>query len=305
MRWLIAILAVCAVTKRLQGEEAIAHERQVSPINAVKHDYDSIKASRLPSEQSKLELPAAITPELRIGSGQAHILQPSSETKTNEQSKHGANAQPKSANWLVDAMKGKTDPLKLDSGGDENTPADERGSLESSHTPRNRTESLARHETKSTSHPDKTEQAANPLNNFMAAWMTHGDYELLKPTLETPSRADAWGTAARSTDQLILPAVAPNSLTANAPGLGFRGSEGIFPSISHGNPYLVETTIPVADPIRPVIGAQNVPNMGSMAPTAATSEISTPADQSSKPATASELLKSRDDSKYFPQLKRF
>ena len=119
---------------------------------------------------------------------------------------------------------------------------------------------------------------ANPLSSYLTTWMTPRDVEILK--LRSADATTPGGTTITAQDRSVSQGPAAN-LRKN-PYLSDPAAE---PPISAKNP-----------PVTPV-----APAPVSLAPPPP-KDAATPAKTPGPPA---DLLKSQDDAKYFPQLKRF
>jgi hypothetical protein len=119
----------------------------------------------------------------------------------------------------------------------------------------------------------------NPLSSYLEGWMSPQDFALLKA-----KEADA-----------NTPGV--DAATGQSPGKPTPARTG-----RTVNPYLVETppTIPAPAPSKPTQPAASLAAAG-VAP--APGKNDPPAAKT--PAPPPDVLKAQDDSKYFPQLKRF
>ena len=123
------------------------------------------------------------------------------------------------------------------------------------------------------------EAGVNPLSSYLNAWMTPRDLELLKA-----QGADAPASASRP--------VAPASRVL--PGLNGRTPD------PQGNPYVVDPTT------TPTIAAKLPPPAPAPKPAATPlAEGKNAAAPAKTPGPPADVLKSQDDAKYFPQLKRF
>jgi hypothetical protein len=117
----------------------------------------------------------------------------------------------------------------------------------------------------------------NPLSNYLAAWMTPRDLELLKARDAATNPAGSAATPGR---------------TAGAPS--------VTPATQRVNPYLpAPSSAPKTQlTIAPVVPAPKPPT--ALSPPSKTEDA--PAKTTGPPA---ERQKAQDDAKYFPQLKRF
>ena len=170
-----------------------------------------------------------------------------------------AGEQPKSANWLVDAMAEK--------------PAVSRGELRLGATrPVGRVFGTA-----SSPYVLPKGQEANPLSSYLATWMTPRDIEILKIN----------EGAARASGVAVSPE--QRRLAASAAAAGPRE-----------NPYLVDLSPPSAptSKVAATTPAQPPPSLALPAP-------KNDAAPAKTPGPPPDLIKAKDEQKYFPQLKRF
>lgn len=148
------------------------------------------------------------------------------------------------------------------------------------------------------------DDVVNPLEGFMAQWMTPGDLKLLRPT------AEGANPGKRSVDKLAVSIGPKNATEAPPAGAAFNGFTLTNRTGDAGtNPFLPAVDISSFTPI------ESAP---SRAPARATNVLQT--SQSDRPApvyqptepTATEKKTgepwrppARDDEKYFPRMKRF
>ncbi len=308
----IAAGLVCASAVVAADGAAGAAPATPSPIEAAKRDYDAIKDAKFSLEQQKLDLPKATAPELRLGNdvpvGDLGPIAPG--RSANDKSKPAAQGRgQRGTNWLVDAMLGDKDKAGTKTGGAttlqsdaDRADAEETGEFKPADLSAKKlsaADSAVRRGGKAEVIEDKSlPRVANPLDGFLSGWMTPGDYRLLKPT------TDAGG--------------APSPSLAGT--IGSVDNSGARDGVAHDrsgpaaeprvNPYLAEPTTnnlgfsaPVLPSPSPGSGPAPQPIPAPMTPPAARVENVPP--KTGTAATASELIKARDDEKYFPQLKRF
>lgn len=307
-----AVALVCADVAVAADGAAGASVATPSPIEAAKRDYDAIKDAKFSLEQQKLDLPKATAPELRIGNdvpaGELGPIAPG--RSANDKSKPAAPGRgQRGTNWLVDAMLGDKDKAAAKAGGTTNLlseadRADAEGTGEFkpadlSAKKLSGADAAARRGGKAEAVEDKTlPRVANPLDGFLSGWMTPGDYRLLKPATDTggaPSTSLA-GTIGSVDNSGARDGVAHD-----------RSGPAAEPRV---NPYLTEPTTnnlgfsaPVLPSPPPGSGPSPQPIPAPMTPPPARVENAPP--KTGTAAAASELIKARDDEKYFPQLKRF
>lgn len=287
-----------------------------SPIEAAKHDYDTMKDAKLSLEQQKLDLPKAGTPELHLGNealpGSEYNLGLSQRSQS-AQDKAKADALrrgQRGTNWLVDAMRGdkdkagKTnDTAAPPTDGSEKMDTDEPGPLNSAALAAGKGRTP---DGKGTMADEKAPpRVANPLDGYLAGWMTPGDYQLLKAA---PERGGAGALPASVSGTPGLPTTAPS--TASLIGGLTQGSAPTQAAEPRVNPYLI---VPPPSNLEfnatPLVGPASGAAPAPLPPPAPLAPVSAaPEPSAAKPGAAtpaSELNRARDEQKYFPQLKRF
>lgn len=144
-----------------------------------------------------------------------------------------------------------------------------------------------------TAKPD-TAPTANPLKDYMATWMTPKDYALLKPKTSTTST-----TSADSLGSLDgTPRAESGAKLANG-GQANGGKE------KRVNPYL-ESVNPAPAPKSATNDAQLAPPLTLVPPTPTAQPAPGPNLQAPPPDSKTPApFRPANDSKYFPQLKRF
>lgn len=235
-------------------------------LTAVQRDYEVIKGTQSSLERQRLDLPAPNPSARTPALGDTAAMAELNPPLS--QTRPGSRPS-KSANWLLDAMGETTaDPLnELRSG----MPPGGNGRENSWSAAQ---DSAGLEQTLRSPAPKPGDAVENPLTAYMAAWMTPHDLELLKDK----------------------GAEANTPLTPNQPPAGMRpaGGPGADP---RANPYLADLAPGLSEgpkDLAPAPGqALAVPGpKGDFAPL------------ENQPPPA-EQFKLPDDSKYFPQLKRF
>jgi hypothetical protein len=309
----VAGVVLIAVVARAWSEEAPARESE-DAIAAAKRDYAAIKTAHSGLEQPTLALPQADVPALDLKTTEpAEPLELRMRTgKLTREEKERLRQKERSANWLLEAMNEQKDSAR------ELGPAEgshEEGAVEIA--PRsgdflansvallqekNAQESRRRQESETAGLP--AAPAANPLSGYMASWLSPRDYELLKAADKTPAAAGVPTSPASGGGGVPVSDVAM-SLEAGAAN---PEDAPLLPgAISPAqNPYLSD--LPLLPPAS--ILAAPAPAMTTFeAPPATPPPGWTPAPESPRASSAAspleELIKSRDDEKYFKQLKRF
>jgi len=282
-----------------------------SPIEAAKRDYDAIKDAKLSLEQQKLDLPKTGTPELHLGTealpGSEYNSNPAGRSQSAQDKAKGDALRrgQRGTNWLVDAMLGDKDKAAKASG----TTSALRDSTEKADTDDPDMPNLADlpakkggvRDGKGTGPDEKAApRVANPLQDYMAGWMTPKDYQLLKAAPE-PGQGGAPGVPVSGPSAAgLIAGLTPGVATpppANEPRVNPYLAEAPSGSLQFNAPALAgpaNGAAPAPAPVPPPM------------PLGPVSALPEPSAAKPSPATpASELSRARDDQKYFPQLKRF
>ncbi|MDB6169205.1 MAG: hypothetical protein JWM88_2069 [Verrucomicrobia bacterium] len=267
-------------------------------IASAKKDYESFRNSRTAVDPQRAEMPGLSAPALHLGNDDSAEFTVSAQDRKKEREA----AERKPDHWLVDAM---NDDRR---GGRSSGSAKGARKDESE----NRTSvALGGRETirpvaKSSFDPRRSEtdrkpvSLDNPLNTFMAVWMTPKDFDLLKVRGSDLGVSDAFlpsvgdprsfngtratpGTTVAVGQVVRLPDQGPNPYLAAPSGAGAAKAESPKPLASMYAPASVKYA-PIAFPMIGLKGesASNDRDRG-------------------RP----DLLKPTVDAKYFPQLKRF
>lgn len=279
------LLAVFAAGLRAGENAPPAAPPADDAIAAVKRDYEVIQRTRSSLALQKLDLPDASLPSQPPPAVSAADL-PASNLPL---SRGGSAAKPaKAANWLLDAMaEKKSDPLDDLRAGQSASDAGSGNSLSLEGNLPGQPAKDANASVKS------LDAADNPLTSFMSAWMTPRDLELLKVKNADTSGPGATGRTA-----------ADGSLHGDGLGTG-RGPNAANAGLdAHINPYLANSAPGLTEGTKDLEAgpALGVP---SYAPASSLPAIKGDFDPVKPPVPPADLLKPQDDSKYFPQLKRF
>ncbi len=279
-------------------------------ITAAKRDFSEVKAATgQGTDVQKLALPNTMSPAIEFKADLGvPLLVPPTAAKNSDAADGRGDA--KSKNWLVDAMMAQPQGV---GGKSQKTPAEHRtarlpvaDNLESAIEESKRDEKSAAVEQKPMEEAAHPPHVVNPLQSYLAAWMTPQDFALLKPT-GTHAEATAaglptpFGTSAIAESGEGLSEFSVSDSGTNAPAVELPGAASV-------NPYLAAFATPLNA------------NAPATAPAPITTEPAFPpanpsslaAPQSSAPPTAvppgdpaAEFKKAQDDAKYFKQLKRF
>jgi hypothetical protein len=303
----VAALAIAG--PGLRGGEISPPAPAPGPIESAKRDYDAIKASRTSVEQQKLQFPAGAAPELRV-TGESPPADPRvTGTRGKDPAKDPAAKRGVTANWLVNAMNDdKTADARDAAGLSGELNGREQRAAGTTARKAGETDASARRGEKSADAAKAATAVVNPLENYLASWMKPGDYQLLRPSKTSEPGAAALGGqrdgAGDLTDQINLAArQRPMSgrSEAGSPVAGSPGSGGAPP-----NPYLADSAAASAYDTAPRQAAAVPASAKAFSPAPAV-DAATAGPVAPPPAKAppGDLLKARDDARYFPQLKRF
>jgi len=292
-----AVAAACGIAAEPKSAEKTAPPDDT--IAAARRDLETIKAARGASETPKAGLPGFAAPELQTAPP------PPRRAATPLTSAEAAAAK-KSANWLVEAMmkptarsdesqrrgeRSETSSAFADGDKETDTPSGERTATSE------RNEAQPRRET-----AENSASVVNPLNGFMAGWMTPQDFKLLQPGMAGESAAHR--VARGDTSPRFSDGAMGTDLAGLAP-FGRPASNAPMPA-PRANPFLAEFAAPgTGTPA----GRANVPLPAAVPPPSAPVSMlnATPPPlvaPSAKPATPA-FVKPNDDAKYFKPLKKF
>lgn len=297
-------------------------------IESAKKEFEALKAAREAAQrgQGSTALPRMTVPEFQTGLGDPR---PTQGTKANP----ALDPTKKSANWLVDGMareaarrdgerdrspnpnaRERREPSTRE-GGANGVPSDEAGlSTEASANDlRNETPSARDSRDRSHAEKEKTSEAPNPLNRYLAEWMTPRDYATLKPSIADGLSASGSAQSSGLRD-LALPASLGGGLSgitlpggiappgADGLGSGPKSSSSVTPP-PRENPYLQSFALPPA-PATSLPAPPPTPAPFTTSPVLSPMPSPTPATPAAKPAVP-DFTRPAHDEKYFKQLKRF
>jgi hypothetical protein len=286
---------------RLPAAQPPAVPPDENAITAAKRDYEIIKGTRASLEQQRLDSPVkspASTP-LPAGEGAAESSAPVRRS--------GPVAKPgRSATWLLDAMneRKETGPLEELKGGAAPGDAGRERALALER-------SAASQETKlASAAPKPGDRTDNPLTSFMAAWMTPQDYDLLK--VKNPEGAPAAAERLPAGEHPAAGNFLDNSLRSDAPGsAGHAAAPGGGLALEpRSNPYLADLAPGFAGGTKDLGAGPNPAAPALAPPVLAAPVLAAPAlkndfEPLKNQPQPGDQFKLQDDSKYFPQLKRF
>lgn len=263
-------------------------------ISEAKRDYEALKAARVPANQAAVPLPAVSVYELRTEETKL-IAIPGRRLPNGKQTERELAAeQAKSRNWLLAAMaerEKESDRSRANRDGaakaDLSTTANTLGDFFQEKT-------TVAAESIEERRPVAEVKVNNPLDRFMASWMTTDDFQLLATT-PGPGLGEAPSEVA-----------APFSIAARESGMSGRAEsnsilETASPSLAE-NPYLRDSPAGVAPLDRTDFATPPVALPSPISP----ASVVTPLESAGNPPpTLSEQLRTRGDDRYFKQLKRF
>ncbi len=238
-------------------------------ITAAKRDYEVIKGTQSSLERQRLDLPApGVSSHAPAASESAGMTEPMTLPNPGRPMSRPA----KSANWLLDAMAEKK-PEPLDGVRSGLSAGDGGHGISPSSAP----DLTATGQMSPAAETKPGGAVDNPLAAYMSSWMTPHDLELLK---DKSAEANPAGVATQP----------PHG------GRGPASAGGLVPD-AHANPYLVDLAPGLSEGPRD----QGPAASAALAIPAPKTDLVPPKNQ---PPPA-EQFKLQDDSKYFPQLKRF
>jgi len=285
--WLLVATAVAFAEDRPAPPAGKSAPPEEDAIVGAKRQFEALKAAPGGPAQAAAHMPSFATPDFTPGAPAPHTPAARAEA--------AATARKKSANWLVDAMaeKGKKIPGRDGRNGTQDGD-DINGAVESPSGEREPGE-------KARAAPRKSfEPGLNPLDHYLATWMTPQDLALLRPVM----RSDPSGLPDRMDFGLASPnAAAPGTSPAGAVGLLLSGPAASGASAApRDNPFLQSLT-PPAQP-----GGTLLPPLarGPAAPPPASSLMAPPPNPPPAPKSVTPgFVKPREDEKYYKQMKRF
>ena len=295
---LLVLLAVFAAVmvwaEEKEGGKPVAAPTEPDAIAAAKRDFEALKSSRAAADQLRLDSLSLRPLELR-GPGETAPVLAMPRDAAAKKLKAGPGAQ--DGNWLVDAMTRKEATRAAGREGGRPTTGKEETDAE----PVSPTEGpVNREKIGEELRPDPTipmAAAANPLANYLSAWMTPGDLALLKPALSAGSI-----NAGRNEAPVFV-------REAAWAGLGGAGASPLSPAlvaaapsnIPRPNPYLQDV---VPSPPGALFSLPAGPAINGEAAQHAPPSAAGPAPRDAA-GVPKDLGKPREEEKYFKQLKRF
>ncbi len=305
------MLLVCAGVAVAIARGADSSSGKSENLESAKRDYEALQSatSRLPGQ--KLAPAKEGLPVLDAAPPSSQPLIPKRTPRKQDGSKADQRGTGKSSNWLVEAMREEAAAKTPE---DEALRASEtkledeveKGDLVETALALERQEVVARkqrEERRNEIEKRRSSPSANPLNNFMASWMTPGDFELLaQPKDGANSEASVGSSLGLITETSA--ATSPSMTLFSSEGRQ-RNASSLLPA-ERENPYLaplLELPLPPASAANASEITPAISDFSAPLPTRAPLSESVSAPPSRIPL--SETLRGNDDAKYFKQLKRF
>lgn len=309
--WIVTGLAAVAASRMIAAGErppVVAED----PIAAARRDYDAIKATKaVPEQHLPLNLQGSV-PSVDANADAPVPLSPIQRARKlealREQSKAAA-----SRHWLLDAMAVETPTAEKETVDTGSSRLSIDGNLKSPGTaflsPQSRGSVSDRANSQETARARSARalnRGANPLQHYMADWLTPRDLHLLQSSASAPASATnpmggALGSLSSPAENLMT---VSRSVLFSAEGPARASS---MPSTT-SNPYLSESALNAfvaPPPVGPRATALAAPAPPPNASPANVSVIPEAPTTSKSNATEAEKLKRPDDDRYFRQLKRF
>ncbi|MEY2879943.1 MAG: hypothetical protein RLZZ15_2323 [Verrucomicrobiota bacterium] len=278
------------------GEKPSADTARPAPaatedaLAAAKREFGSLKATRVQANEK------TSAPDI----GLTGLRTEPSATRPAPLGRGAADAAAKkNANWLVDAMAAK-EPMPGASRDPKTAAETDKGLPGRGTLPGLRSAQTLDPRTSASTTEKKNEAFANPLNGYMAGWMTPRDFEILRPGLEAAQATAEFRSMEKAPDVFNRPSDVSLGESANrSPGMTVE----IRPANARAeNPYL-QFVAPAAaanlPPPRPAFAVAPAP-VANVVPPVRADALPSPVG-----APIPDFVKPRTDEKYFKQLKRF
>ncbi len=292
------LVGLMAAGLRAEEKTGPASPPPEDAIIAAKRDYDLIKGAKSSSlDPQKIDLPKMEAPMMHLSGDEmsAFLESEAAQKKKAKDLKKG-----KSENWLVDAMSEK----KTDSRDEGKATAISGTEDEPATSLTADVKDVPRNDTKSNTASAKPAAAGdNPLTTYMSAWMTPKDLDLLKvKPAETNLVAGPDKTPEHGADAAMF-----DGLVRGDPAIGSVDTGSRPTAETRTNPYLAEfapdSTAAAGMKDLLSLPAPSGPSYSPAHPLLPTAQNDlSPAKTGTAPM---DLLKTPNDAKYFPQLKRF
>jgi hypothetical protein len=280
----------------------LAAAQEATTIEQVKKDLSTLPATKADLEQSRLKMPSIAAPDTSADTLTALPPPAALGGRANEEKEADKN----SGNWLVDAMRKETDRNSAGRDDRKRLRDDDREPADAWPEPgknRARDSFLNTSTQKASEERDPTTLKAsvdNPLMPYMTDWISKRDQSLLLPKPASLPGFDG--------NQSFLPS---GPAGATTPGL-IQGDFGIRPDNAvapvqrpENNPFLENlTSVPVpARDSTPSAMPNSLPNATERSLQFLPPPVNP--NEAKRPPAPIDLSKPAQDTKYFPQLKRF
>lgn len=270
----------------------LAGAQEPSGLEKAKQDLKTLPAVRKESERAEIRLPsvAAPSPATDLPAPRAPVQRSGASTENAQSGETG--------NWLVDAMmKDEGRPTRGNRRGTNARDGSQPSDTDSINTVQNPNlgQGAQREPALATRERAAALEAGNPLTPFMAGWISQRDQALLLPKDAANSGFGVeTSRASGGPDQ---------ALTITFRGVESRNDQAAGRATAQraaDNPFLEALQTP-AGPAPAASPTPTLPTFGNLAPALTPPE---PARET-RPPPPIDLSKPSQDSKYFPQLKRF
>lgn len=288
--WLVAVVLAGSGVARAEGEPAAD-----SLVETVLRDLRELPHESLRSSPSVRDAAAAAIPPPPLPDAPA----PKARTMTTREREEQLQKQKAARNWLLDGMQ-KNQPGRASA--DKATIDQPADSGSSSRWVAADSPERALHEPGRKPEPEEVPgEVLNPLDPFLAEWMTRSDFQLLRGS-DSPKGSRTGGSSR------WIDAPSPNLSLPTVPA-GSARTGRVEPVEARPNPYL-ELLAPPPSASRPRSTSEPsrgmVPLPGSSAPSARSRMAPPPSRTEDAPRAPTQWKPPPTvDEKYFPQLKRF
>ena len=284
------LATVAFAEEKPAANTAVVGSANEDGIAVAKREFDAVKSARGVRDSAKLDLGNLSTPELHMIGPAPQILKKPGESAAEAKKK-------KSANWLLDAMEEQKKKDSAAAGAPEKEPGENESEAEKLFATERDSSKPAEREIDKREVKKPAEAVVNPLDQYMAGWMTQQDFTLLKPTTSSEgangipsSRNDGSLTFGTGSTQ------ASNPSDSSGPLKNISGGPA-SQSTSHENPFLAAfSPAPSLSTPAPQSVMVPPPSVGFQVPPS-----TVPAAKPLMP----DFVKPRNDDKYYKQMKRF
>ena len=291
---------------------ATEHDATKAGLQSARRDYDALKAADPRSLEQKAG-PKVELPRLEAGPSSAGEFSPKPARKRADASQSDPRQREKSSNWLLEAMRNETETpttsaekaLEQTLEGDSKI---EKGDLVETALALEKQQAAQRKssdERRDQIERNRDASGLNPLDSFVASWVSSKDLELLRRMPAGASQQTSGNDVGLSSSLAVSNPIGISTTSIVAPSVSDLGRPSARASFApeRSNPYL--------ENLSSFAPAESVTSPSALSFTPAVSEFSTP-PPSTEPASTptqrespSERFRAQDDAKYFKQLKRF